>query len=106
MEEAQQVMRYLTRSVCPHCNKEITIGHFIGQPMIKWVLSDEQIKTAKEDLTKKLDLIDFVDKEEKKTVLKQLSEDQDAVFSPLEVDKIIENIKDFQDVKRKDNNKK
>ena len=54
MIDGSQVMRYLTKTTCPHCNKEITIGHFIGQPIIKWLLSDEQIKEARESLKKDL----------------------------------------------------
>ena len=61
-----RVIKFITPSICPHCNKEIIVSSKMVSPMVDWILKKEDVEKAKNDLREQVEKIKFKDENEQK----------------------------------------
>ena len=94
MESSPNLIKAIAPATCPHCGEDIFICHQQTPPTLNWVLKEEDVKTAKEELLKHLDTIS-VEESEKVAILEWIN-DEETVFGPEDVMSIIQQIKEGQ----------
>lgn len=78
--------------ICPHCSKKVLVSLRSYISAIDWALKEEDLKTAKENLKKGIEEIDFNDAKKKEEMLSDI-EQKSFIVSPDEIDPILNQIK-------------
>jgi hypothetical protein len=76
---------------CPHCSKLIFISYQFGMPSINSIYGEEEVKTAKESVLKKIKENKDINEEQKLRVEKWVMNPK-TLFGVSDVDTVIDNI--------------
>jgi len=88
--ENNDIIKTIVPQECPHCKNPIIIEFTTMSPKVMSVYTIEEIKTAKNDAIKRIELLD-IDIEKKNDIIKWIM-DEETLFGKSEVDAIIKNV--------------
>lgn len=77
--------------ICPHCSKDFFVELTTIPTMVTGIITPADIERAKQEALDKIKALD-VDPDSKVDVIKWI-EDDETIFGPSDVDKIIENLR-------------
>lgn len=89
--DKQNIIKMISPSICPHCNKEILISNKMTAPWVDWVLKKEDIDKAKESVKKIVLESKAISAQEQTSVIEWL-DNEDTLFGPEEVEIILQQI--------------
>jgi hypothetical protein len=87
-------IKIILKKSCPHCNKEILVEVESSVPVIKSILTKEDIAAAKEEAVKELNtILDGGDFDEKiiKDAINWIKE-EDTIFGPDDIKTVINSV--------------
>ena len=91
MSDEPKIVKTIIPAECPHCNKNIFLGYQMMVPMLTSILKMDDIVSAKEEIKKKLDEIEFNDPKEKEEIIKHLN-DEETLIGKSDVEEILQQI--------------
>jgi hypothetical protein len=86
----ENIIKSIVESTCPHCNKQIYIESQFHPATVGGVFTKEKMNEAKEDCIERVNALS-IDEEKKDAVIKWIR-DPLTIFSPWEVDSIINSL--------------
>lgn len=75
-EDQLKVIKSITKYVCPHCENKIFVSVSINQPLLHWVITEEQLLKNKEDLRRKLRGYIFPNKETEDQIMEEIKSEE------------------------------
>ena len=89
--EEPNIIKTIIPEICPHCKKDIYIPLQQTVPMVSPPITEEDIKNYKEEVKKKLEEVEFKDKEDKEYWIKYL-DDEETLITKSDVEGILQQI--------------
>lgn len=88
MSQDNQILRSIIPASCPHCQKDIFVSYQMMPPSMTRLITEDEIKTAKEELEKRIAEVSFSDPKEKEEIVKWLK-DETVLVSREDVEPIL-----------------
>lgn len=95
--EDNNVIKSIVPYICPHCNEDFFIELQTIATMVSGILTSKDIKTAKEDVLKKIADLN-ISMEATEEAIKWVR-NETTIFGPSDIVSIVENIKKQYEIK-------
>lgn len=89
--ESPKILKQMTPTMCPHCNKEIFIGTQAMMPSVVSVSTMLQIKEVKKNIIERVEELKFSNDEEKKQVIDYLN-NENTLLDNSDIESLIKQI--------------
>lgn len=89
--EDNNVIKSIVPFICPHCSKDFFIELQTIPTMVSGILTQNDIKEAKESVLKKIADLNLSIEETEESI--KWIRNEETIFGPADIDGIIENIK-------------
>ena len=89
--EGPKIIKRIEPLECPHCHNVIYASSQAMMPIINALVSEDDIKKAKQNILKRLEEIQFKDKKNKEEIIKWL-EDENTLIDGSDIEPLLKQI--------------